>query len=784
MRTVVLLVLLHSIAQAKHYKVYLIGGQSNATGRGDAAQLSTALQAAQTNVLFYYHKTLTGADNNTLAEDTWIDLAPGSGHGKNSPPATEGVIEFGPEVTFGHDLAAAFPSNNIAILKYSHGGSNLHTQWAATGDLYAVFLTTVEGGLAALTAAGHTFELSGMIWQQGEADTGASYASLYEANLTDLIARVRSDVFGGLNRPFVIGGLSSNQYADITNPATGEYTVRLAQETVAGNVDTAGFADADNCDTYDAYNIHLNGYGQATLGSVHAAKMIALEALDVDSDGLSADQEASLGTDPVNPDSDSDGQQDGIEFRAGTSPTDSNSYFRVTGIVALSNNVTLTWPSKSGNAYRVEFSTNLVDWSDVELDYPASGAGSNTVWTSADSGSEPSGTNILALYDAQTANNGDFITDAFDSVDTEISTTATRLAQGGSLSGGGSEAFVLANALFNTSASGSPGFNLADVNLVSRSAAATAGDSFSFTLQANGATVNYESISFYADQHASGAKVDVSYTVGGSETFVLQSYEPVGANASVALVEVDFANFSSTNDVVWTFYLYGAPGTANGTRFDDITLRGAATAPPSSVIALYDAETGINGDFNTTAFDSVDTETSTTATRLSQGGALHGGGQNKFILSHSIYDNTASGSHGFNLAGSTTAGQSAAATAGDWFSFTVEPNGNTVEYQKISFYTDQYGFGAKLDISYTIGTNETFIVQEYVMLEDNLPLEYDEVDFVDFSSNQNVVWTFYLYGASDNNYGSRFDDIALYGSSDAVGMTEEPASAFYRVHLQ
>ncbi|MDF7808210.1 sialate O-acetylesterase [Pontiellaceae bacterium B12219] len=564
-----------TVCQAKHYKVYLIGGQSNATGRGDASQLPAGLQAAQTNVLFYYHKTLTGADNNTLPEDTWIDLAPGSGHGKNSPPATPGVIEFGPEVTFGHDLAAAFPSNNIAILKYSHGGSNLHTQWSATGDLYGVFLTTVEEGLAALTAAGHTYELIGMIWQQGEADTSASNAANYEANLTDLIARVRTDVFGGLSLPFVIGGLSSNQYSDITNSSTGAYTVRLAQETVAANVDAAGFADADGCDTYDDYNIHLSGVGQATLGSAHAAEMIALEALDVDYDGLSTDRENELGTDPNNPDSDGDGQKDGFEFRAGTSPTNAASLFKVTGIAVSNNDVSITWPSKAGNEYTVEQSADLIVWEEADLDYPADGT--HTVWSQSLSETNgPVMTTVLAHYDAQTGNNGDFNTDAFDSVDTANSTTATRLVQGGSLSGGGSSAFVLANALFNTSASGSPGFNLADVNLASQSAAATAGDWFSFTLQTNGETVDYDSLSFYADQHSSGAKVDVSYSVGGTETFVLRNYAPVGANASVALVEVDFDNFSSSEDVVWTFYLYGAPGTANGTRFDDIMLYGAS----------------------------------------------------------------------------------------------------------------------------------------------------------------------------------------------------------------
>jgi hypothetical protein len=765
-----------SIGYAKHYRVYLVGGQSNATGRGDAAQLTgnlSHLASAQTNVLFYHHQDLP-TDNLVLEQDAWIDLAPGSGCGQIDPVHD---VEFGPEVAFGYDLAAADPARNIAIIKYAYGGSNLHTHWSATGAKYTAFVETVNAALDALAAEGHTYEVCGMIWQQGEADTSAANAANYEANLTALIARVRSEFLGGLNRPFVIGSLSINQTSDVSDPTTGYGTVRAAQEAVASAVSQAGFVDTDAMDVWADENIHFDGIGQAALGAAHAAQMLALEANDADDDGLTIAEETALGTSPDNSDSDSDGQNDGIEVLAGTNPADSNSLFKVTSIVVATNGVTLTWPSKPGNVYQVEHSGDLSAWTDAELDYPASESGSNTVWSNVETDSTL--TSILALYDAQTANNGDFNTDAFDSVDTDSSTTATRLTQGGSLTGGGSEAFVLANALFDASASGSPGFNLADVNLASQSAAATAGDWFTFTLQANGETVTYDSISFYADQHLSGAKVDVSYTEGGTETFVLQNYEPVGANASVALVEVDFPNFSSTNDVVWTFYLYGAPSDINGTRFDDIALYGSVSA---DILALYDAQTEINGDFNTTSFDSVDTAGGTTATRLSQGGSLTGGGSDAFVLGNTIFDTSPSGSPGFNLAGTMTVSQSAAATAGDWFSFTLESGGATVTYESLSFYSNQHKTGAKLDVSYTVGESETFILQDYVMPENNVALVLKTVDFADFSSAGNVVWTFYLYGAAAEINGNRFDDITLYGASDAV--VDEPAAGFYRVNLQ
>ena len=46
--------------------------------------------------------------------------------------------------------------------------------------------------LSALSAAGHTYEVVGMIWMQGESDSTSAYANAYQQNLTDLIAQVRS----------------------------------------------------------------------------------------------------------------------------------------------------------------------------------------------------------------------------------------------------------------------------------------------------------------------------------------------------------------------------------------------------------------------------------------------------------------------------------------------------------------------------------------------------------------------------------------------------------------
>lgn len=261
-------------ASAEHYLVYLIAGQSNGNGRGDSSQLTEPLASPQKDVRFYWHRTQKTANVGHLAEDRWIDLAPGSGQGQTNPVYPK---EFGPELSFGRALANARPDARIALVKYTHGGTSLHGNWAENGPMYQTFVATTRAALAALTAAGHTFELRGMIWQQGEADTEKQWPAAYQENLTNLISRVRKDLSEGKPLPFVIGGLSDSQDATIKVPGTGWHTVRQAQETVARTVPKAGFVNTDGFPTRPGEAIHFNHEGQISLGKGHAAEMIRLE---------------------------------------------------------------------------------------------------------------------------------------------------------------------------------------------------------------------------------------------------------------------------------------------------------------------------------------------------------------------------------------------------------------------------------------------------------------------------------------------------------------------------
>ena len=228
--------LLATPAHADHVKVILLGGQSNMVGNNTlTSELPAALQDPQADVLFYNGGLTT--------------LRSGSGQ------------QFGPEVTFGRSIADAFPSETFCLIKYAVNGSSLLTNWnPATGTSYASFRSRVENGIAALTAAGHTYEFAGMLWTQGEAETGGTTTQVYEAALNEFIADIRTRY--GPNLPFFVSRLSSAQTGLSAN---GLSTIRAAQEYVAANDPYTYLVDTDALSIYTDH-VHFDSAGQIALG--------------------------------------------------------------------------------------------------------------------------------------------------------------------------------------------------------------------------------------------------------------------------------------------------------------------------------------------------------------------------------------------------------------------------------------------------------------------------------------------------------------------------------------
>jgi hypothetical protein len=234
-------------AEAATIKVVLLGGQSNMDGRAASSGLSAELQSPQEDVLFYYR------GNSALTT-----LRPGSG------------TDFGPEVTFGRAVADGLPAESFALIKHAAGGTNLYSDWdPATGGTYSAFRNTVGDGLAAITAAGHNYEIVGMLWTQGESDAKQGRTtSQYEADLIEFVADVRGRY--GDDLPFFLSRLSADQ----TNISTTQLAnVRAAQENFAAADSFGHLIDTDGMGM-KGDNLHFDAAGQIALGEAFGQSYI------------------------------------------------------------------------------------------------------------------------------------------------------------------------------------------------------------------------------------------------------------------------------------------------------------------------------------------------------------------------------------------------------------------------------------------------------------------------------------------------------------------------------
>lgn len=215
-------------------------------GRAASSGLPTSpvnLQLPQDDVLLYYGSTLT-------------TLRPGSG---------KFTTEFGPEVSFGRAIADASPQYHYALIKGAVGGTGLWNDWnPTTGAIYADFRNTVTAGLAALQAAGHTTEIVGMLWHQGEDDAIEGQAGNYGSNLTAFIADIRSRY--GAKLPFIIGEPWRG-----SGPAF--VTVAQAQEAVAAADPYSSFIPTSDLTLFETY--HFNAPSQVIIGQRFAESYLS-----------------------------------------------------------------------------------------------------------------------------------------------------------------------------------------------------------------------------------------------------------------------------------------------------------------------------------------------------------------------------------------------------------------------------------------------------------------------------------------------------------------------------
>jgi hypothetical protein len=231
--------------------VFILSGQSNMVGQGVTAELPDDLATLPSNVRLFVDGTEV---------------------------AVSGRPSFGPEVSFAHELAQAWPDRNIVLLKYALGGTSLLAwapDWdsdraaltgnAGAGPLYANLLEMIGG-----VDAGPSAEYAGILWMQGERDARyPEVGAAYLENLEVFVTRLRTDL-GGAEVPFVLG---------LVNPPAERFpaadVVRAAQleaaEVLPGTavVDTSGITKWDD-------DLHYDTAGEIELGRRFARIFLGL----------------------------------------------------------------------------------------------------------------------------------------------------------------------------------------------------------------------------------------------------------------------------------------------------------------------------------------------------------------------------------------------------------------------------------------------------------------------------------------------------------------------------
>ena len=192
-------------------KIFFFAGQSNMDGRANGANLSQEdlerLEKVAHRIEFHYnHQPVTPLQLTTPAKHTQKKFS----------------LEkaFGPELFFGIELAEKYPNEEFIFIKRSRGGTSLYGCWnpyweAAKAKqmkelnapkLFADFIDYAKSILKNNNTT--DYEIAGMLWVQGEADSGVKRwgpepAESYGENLQNLIKESRKE-FGKPDLPFLM----------------------------------------------------------------------------------------------------------------------------------------------------------------------------------------------------------------------------------------------------------------------------------------------------------------------------------------------------------------------------------------------------------------------------------------------------------------------------------------------------------------------------------------------------------------------------------------------------
>jgi len=250
-----------------------------------------------------FHGNTSPDDAAADGRGLWAELRPGHGVGYSSDGNTATYSDrFGVELSFARTLRKLEPDANIAIIKYSRGGSSIDRDAAgrsgcwdpdypddrSTGiNQYDHFLATVRHAMSIgdINSDGEADTLvpKGIIWMQGESDAahGKKIARRYEDNLERLMDLVRAALRTD-DLPVVIGRISDSDRDEKEKDGkvwNHGKIVREAQQSFVSNDPRAALVTST-----DAYGYsdpwHYDSAGYLDLGTRFAVAVYELQEAD------------------------------------------------------------------------------------------------------------------------------------------------------------------------------------------------------------------------------------------------------------------------------------------------------------------------------------------------------------------------------------------------------------------------------------------------------------------------------------------------------------------------
>jgi len=232
------------------FRLFYLGGQSNMDGYGYNSKLPDSLNTIFEDV-YIFHGNPVGDNEKNGGLGNWTQLRPGHGVGfKSDSLGNNYSNRFGVELSFASKLKQLYPNNQIAIIKYSRGGTSIDSlagAYAGSWDpdfsgvnQYDYFLKTVKNALKIkdINQDGKEDVLipKGIIWMQGESDAAytEAVAEEYYSNLKRLMTLQRAALHNN-KLPIVIGKISDSRSGE--NGKTWHFLelVQYAQEKFAQN---------------------------------------------------------------------------------------------------------------------------------------------------------------------------------------------------------------------------------------------------------------------------------------------------------------------------------------------------------------------------------------------------------------------------------------------------------------------------------------------------------------------------------------------------------------------